>query len=218
MVAPAASGTSMARRKREGGPLNRERIAAAALELVDREGLANLSTRKLGARLGVEGMAIYRHFPSMEALLDALAERLFLQVPIPPPQPGGWKARLRRYARDYRNIALRHPKAHVLLATRRFNTPRSLNLLDALLGGLLEEGFTPRQAVEVFRAVGNYCTGSSLDELAGRAYAREHGAQRMPGAVNLEKVSRWLEPGEYEGIFEAGLEALITGLAAQTRR
>lgn len=198
--------------------LNRERIAAAALELVDEEGLENLSTRRLGAKVGTEGMAIYRHYPNMDALLDALAERLILQLTIPPPQPGGWKARLRKFAREYRQLALRHPKAHVLLATRRFNTPRSLGLLDALLGALLEEGFTPRQAVQVFRSVGNYCTGSALDELAGLAYAKEHGKQEQPGLEHLEKAGRWLLPGEYETLFEGGLDALISGLEAQTDR
>ena len=39
-------------------PLTRERIAQTALELIDEEGLENCSMRRLGARLGVEAMAL----------------------------------------------------------------------------------------------------------------------------------------------------------------
>ena len=50
-------------------PLTRSRIAEAALAIVDRDGLDALSMRRLGAELGVEGMAIYRHFPNKAAVL-----------------------------------------------------------------------------------------------------------------------------------------------------
>ena len=44
-------------------PLSRERIVEAALALVQADGLAGLSTRKLGQSLGCEAMSIYHHFP-----------------------------------------------------------------------------------------------------------------------------------------------------------
>ena len=53
-------------------PLNRDRIATAALELVDREGLDALSMRKLGKALGVQAMSLYRYFDSKDALLDGI--------------------------------------------------------------------------------------------------------------------------------------------------
>jgi AcrR family transcriptional regulator len=53
--------------------LSRERIIAAALELVEEDGLKGLTMRALGERLSVEAMAIYHYFPSKEALLEAVA-------------------------------------------------------------------------------------------------------------------------------------------------
>ena len=55
-------------RRRE--PLTRARIFAAALEIIDADGLAALSMRRLGTSLGVEAMAIYHHVPNKDALLD----------------------------------------------------------------------------------------------------------------------------------------------------
>ena len=50
-------------------PLTRRRILRAALRLIDRDGLDRLSMRKLGAALGVEGMALYRHVGNKQQLL-----------------------------------------------------------------------------------------------------------------------------------------------------
>ncbi|UQT61849.1 TetR/AcrR family transcriptional regulator C-terminal domain-containing protein [Streptomyces durmitorensis] len=56
------------------GRLSRERVLAAALDVVDRDGLSGLSMRKLGAELGVEAMALYRYAAGKGALLDGLVE------------------------------------------------------------------------------------------------------------------------------------------------
>lgn len=44
-------------------PLSRERIAQTALDFIDEYGPGPLSMPKLGAELGVEAMALYRHIP-----------------------------------------------------------------------------------------------------------------------------------------------------------
>src|SRR4051812_19892706 len=77
--------------------LSRERIAAAAMALVDRDGLQALSTRRLGDELGCEAMSIYHHFPSKAHLMDALVDLMLLgaRVPSAAEEPD-WLARLRR--------------------------------------------------------------------------------------------------------------------------
>jgi AcrR family transcriptional regulator len=50
----------------------RERILAAARKAFDRRGLDGLSLRAVAAQVGITPMAIYRHFRSKEALVDAL--------------------------------------------------------------------------------------------------------------------------------------------------
>jgi AcrR family transcriptional regulator len=203
-------------RTKRQGPLNPQRIAEEALLMIDKHGLDTFSSRKLGARLGVEGMALYKHYPSMDALLDAVAELLILEVQVPAPQPGGWAARVRQFARDYRQLAYRHPRAYPLLAMRRFTRPRSLAVLDGIMAALLEEGFDPRSAVELFRALNHYCNGACLDELAGLAdVQRKKKGKGEPPATgplpSLERVAVYLGPDHFETNFEAGLEALIAG-------
>lgn len=50
----------------------RERILAAARNSFERRGLEGLSLREVAAKVGITPMAIYRHFDSKDALVDAL--------------------------------------------------------------------------------------------------------------------------------------------------
>src|SRR5918911_4494229 len=55
-------------------PLDRRRVLAAAVEFIDEHGLETLTMRRMGAHLGVEGMALYRHVTGREDLLDGVVE------------------------------------------------------------------------------------------------------------------------------------------------
>src|SRR5438477_13117854 len=80
-------------------PLTRSRIAEAALAVVDRDGLDALSMRRLGAELGVEGMAIYRHFPNKAAVLAGVVVVLLAELVIPPPSGVPWEGVFREVLR-----------------------------------------------------------------------------------------------------------------------
>jgi AcrR family transcriptional regulator len=58
-AAPAKAREPASTRRRSARPaLDRERIELAALVLVEKDGLAEFSMRKLGAALGVEAMSL----------------------------------------------------------------------------------------------------------------------------------------------------------------
>ncbi|MCT9090095.1 TetR/AcrR family transcriptional regulator C-terminal domain-containing protein [Streptomyces sp. ASQP_92] len=75
------------RRARPKAGLSRERVLDAALDLVDREGVASLTMRKLGAELGVEAMTLYHHVGNKGQLLDALVGRVVRRAAL--GLPGG---------------------------------------------------------------------------------------------------------------------------------
>ncbi len=195
--------TAAARPRRE--PLTQDRIAKTSLELIDDIGLEDFSTRRLGAALGCEAMAIYNHFASKDALLDAVVDKLIKDVNV-PPKGLGWEERVRGFAHSYRALAHAHPKAFPLLATRRFRT-RARNLVEQIIGALLEEGFSPEPAASLFRILANYCNGAILDELSGS----------FPGAnddhPNIKRVQTFLSPEHYDAIYERGLTLIIKGFS-----
>ncbi len=51
-------------------------LTDAALHLVATRGIAGLTTRALAERVGLSSGAIFRHFPTLDALLEAVAERV----------------------------------------------------------------------------------------------------------------------------------------------
>ena len=85
-------------------PLTEERILSAALRLVEEHGLADLSMRRLAAALGVDPMAIYHHLPSKGALVAGLVRRVFAELPAPADGGSAWQARVRAFARAYRDL------------------------------------------------------------------------------------------------------------------
>ncbi len=202
------------RKRRE--PLTRDRIAHTALELIEQNGLEQLSTRRIGRALGCEAMAIYNHFPSKDALLDAVVDLVMRKVDV-PAAGGGWEARVLGFARSYRALARIHPHAFPLVAMRRFDTPGTLALLDKMFAALLEEGFEAHLAVRLFRTVGNFCSGTALDEIAGASFAARKGATTQTVESDevtyphLARVATFLAPSHFDEIFETGLEVLLDG-------
>lgn len=193
------------------GKLSAERIVASALELIDREGLEELSWRKLGAGLGVEAMSLYHYFPSKGHLLDAVADRLIASVRV--PRRGGWRSRVETTMRRYREVAHRHPHAFLLMATRRFNHPDSLRFLESLLEVLREAGFDAEGAARAFRLLGYFLHGALLAEVTVQGNAPDPTPSRVDrgevAAGVLAESAPYLGPQHLETTFELGLEALL---------
>ncbi|WP_051805221.1 TetR/AcrR family transcriptional regulator [Streptomyces sp. NRRL F-2747] len=154
------------------GRLSRPRVLAAAVALVDREGLAALTMRRLATDLGVEPMAIYRYTPGKEALLDGLVEAFFAEVNDrlrttadtcagPACESVGilpWRAELRRIARAFAAAVHAHREILPVVATRPLAVPvarrptPALQLTEHILAVLVRAGFDDATALTIYRA------------------------------------------------------------------
>lgn len=61
---------------------DRESVARTALALLDEVGLADLSMRRIAARLDVQPSALYWHFSSKQELLADLTDRITEVIPV----------------------------------------------------------------------------------------------------------------------------------------
>ena len=101
--------------------LNREGIARAALELIDRDGLAGLSMRKLAATLHVGATNLYPYVPGREELLLEVIALLLSEVDL-SERPGlGWEECVVSVGASLRGMAMRHPHAFPLVASARYD-------------------------------------------------------------------------------------------------
>ena len=102
----------------------REKILAAARKAFDRKGLEGLSLREVAAKVGITPMAIYRHFASKEALIDALVldalDEWSARVQALPAVAG--LAKIEQMGEAFLDFALREPRrfeAAFLLPSRK---------------------------------------------------------------------------------------------------
>ena len=84
----------------ERRPLTRDAIVDAALGLLDRQGLAGLSMRRLAQELGVGAASLYWHVRDKEELLGLLLDRIVGESEVPEPDPDNWQEQIKQVGRE----------------------------------------------------------------------------------------------------------------------
>ncbi|HEX5014493.1 MAG TPA: TetR/AcrR family transcriptional regulator C-terminal domain-containing protein [Candidatus Limnocylindrales bacterium] len=215
-------------------PLTLDRIVAAAIDLVDREGLDALSMRRLGTELNVGATTLYWHVKNKDELLDLAIDHILGAIPAPDPALS-WREQLRRLAVDTRRVLIRHRNLIMVLATRPTTGPNAIASIDRLFGVVRRAGFEGRALVLAALALLNYASGYSVLEAAGlsvfgsdvdeatvRQRLRENSEQVMafietlPDGQfpDLQLVARNLLETDDDARFAYGLERLLDGLEA----
>src|SRR3954463_7244770 len=122
--------------------LSTDRIVGTARVLVDPEGLAAVSTRRLAAELGVSGPSLYNHFRTKDQILEAVADSVSAQVDLSMFEDGRpWRDALHEWAVSYRAALSEHPNIVSLLASGPGRRPAGLRLADAVFGAMVDAGW-----------------------------------------------------------------------------
>lgn len=208
--------------------LSQRGIQEVALRLIDEDGLEALTMRKLGGALGVDPMALYRHFENKEALLDGVTELLWARVERESHDGGDWKDQLRSIARSLRELAHAHPNAYSLVMTRQVIPEAALSLSEAKLKALTAAGFEQDLAARAVRTLVSYGIGYGAVELSyllseDRGYAEESASEaaRLMRVMrmlsrdvppHLAEVARVICDCDVDAQFDFGLELILAGL------
>lgn len=142
--------------------LSRELLIKTALEIVDRDGLSALSMRKLGAELGVDPMAAYRHLPNKEALMDGVVEAVVSEIDLDVNLCSPWQDQIRQLV--YADLAalLAHPNVLPLIAQRPLVTPGSLRLVERALEIMDVAGIPRHEALLAINVMGFLITSQAV--------------------------------------------------------
>ena len=222
-----------------GGPsrtLDRDLIVREALQLIDRDGAQGLSMRTLAQQLGVVPMALYRHVSGREDLLESVVALLLAEVrdDLDVELAKTWQGYLQALAHAVRRIAVEHPNAFPLVATRHpaaawLRPPlRSLDLVEDFLQRLGAHGFDDDQIAHAYRGFSSFLLGQLLLESTTRGAETspvevpfDEGNAPIPnrdGELDLDSrpATRRLRPrlseDHSEDEFEISLEALLDRL------
>lgn len=197
--------------------LSTDRIVGAARALVDAEGLAAVSTRRLAAELGVSGPSLYNHFATKDLILEAVADSVSAQVDLSMFEDGrDWRTALHDWAVSYRAALRDHPNIVPVLARGPGRRPAGLRLADAVFGAMVEAGWPPSQATSIGALMRYFIMGSALGSFAG-GFVDDAAAYDPADYPHLGQAHLLAEHQEKidERAFEVGLRALLDGLAVR---
>jgi AcrR family transcriptional regulator len=208
-------------------PLSRERIADAALAIVDADGLGGLNMRRLADELGTGPASLYAHVSGKDELLQLLIDRVAGEVPPVEPDPERWQEQLKDYLRAVRGVLRAHRD---LAGAALANIPTGLNAITAMEGmlGILRAGGLPDPVIALaadllpqYVNVEAY-EGSLFEQRMEREpeyfeaifeYFRALPANRFPHFASLaDAMTDDLQDDDAR--FEFGIDVLVRGLAS----
>lgn len=195
-------------------PLTRDAVVAAAIEVIDADGVQACTMRSVANRLGVEPMSLYWHVANKDDLLDGVIGKVLESISAPPAEgaidPADWRGRLTEFATAFRRIVLSHPHVGMLMA-RRPATGYVATKRAAVYGlsNLEHAGFGPAQAIDVMRMVARLVLGTALADAAANGDPPARTAKDGP---EIEALLRSLNPAESERLFALSLETFLNGI------
>lgn len=198
---------------------SRADIVAAALRLLDSDGIEAFTMRRVSAEVGVSQMALYRHVGDRESLLALALDDVASGI-----SSDGWSAEPRQRIVDamsatYEILVDRAWVAHALIGPRRFGTG-ALCIGEAVLSAAHELGADDAAAMHTYRSTWSLTLGAVITTLRQRQELADDGAwlreriadlpaDSIPTFQRAARVSR--EPTSHRD-FVVALRALVEGL------
>lgn len=153
----------------QGGPpvarpatpkLSVEKIAAAALALVDANG--DFTLGEVAAALSVRPSSIYHHLTGRTEIVEAMRTLIFAEEPA-SALPDDWADALRVLLRRYRNAFARHPRLIPMLTAHTVSSPDVVHMYDDIATVLHTAGIPTGQLLDVITVLDSFVIGSALD-------------------------------------------------------
>lgn len=208
-------------------PLDRADIVRTALAILDRDGLEQLSMRRLAAELGTAATsALYWRVATKNDLLELAVDEVFgeaLAEALDQADDGDWRDQLATLAHAAYDAFARHPWAPQLLASHAGLGPNYQAYAERIVGVLAGAGFKGVHLDTAVSAVFHYLVGAAVTDAAWTATVRRSGLTDrawataagdrlgVPAASLTSYLSRDDQSGP-EARFTAGLRTILIGL------
>jgi AcrR family transcriptional regulator len=209
--------------------LSTARILDAAQALIEREGDEALTFRRLGAELGADPTAAYRHFRNKDELLLALGDRLLgeaIELTTAAISPDAdWRTMLRLEAHGIRNTLVRHPRLASVISVRVTQGEYEAVGIERGLRALAATGLPTHEVVGIQRAYADTVLAWSMfwatfEALPNEAKARDAAAwattyQTLPPEQfpQIHAARPHLE--QFDDAFDFALNLLFDGVQAR---
>jgi TetR/AcrR family tetracycline transcriptional repressor len=207
-----------------------EAVIKAALEILDTEGIENVTLRAIAAKLNVQAPALYWHFKNKQDLTDDMAQAILSNAKLDnftaPTDINNWPTWLADLMHCLRNALIAHKDGGRVVAGATYGRAYTLEKIMVGVTRVLEKaGFDKLNAGLAAGTTIDYVWGFVIEEQAGIEPAGIASPQDVqPIGTNSEddaflraimKEYHKLTPAE---IFDWGLQVIITGLKSTLKK
>ncbi|TGB10424.1 TetR/AcrR family transcriptional regulator [Streptomyces sp. MZ04] len=169
--------------------LDRDRITEATVRLLDEEGLAKFSMRRLAAELNVTAMSVYWYVDTKDDLLELALDAAAGEMNLPDAEsvvPGRWRESLRELAQEYRALLVRHAWVSPLVGTFLNIGPNWIKFALAVQQVVRSTGLPTEKQTGAIAAVFQFVYG--FGTVQGHYLARCAAAGMTPGEYFKEAM------------------------------
>lgn len=197
--------------------LSQEKICQAAMEVINTEGLEELSMRRLAAELHVKAASLYNHVKNKSELLDLIQESLFKQLLLPKEQ-SNWQKYLYEFANSMRDGLLQFPHVVPLFATRPSVGVAALEQTEQAFTVLRNAGFKYADVIFAYQSLCVFVLGHLQAEVGHVPGAKEEEEPSLASVIDPKKfphlTKAYSQSGgkNYDDWFNFGVTAIISGL------
>jgi len=142
-------------------------IARAAAEI----GLDRVTMKAIADHLGVSVPGLYHHVRGRDELMRLAAEYSVAQMEVPKDHGQHWAAWLLEWAQYSRSSFTAQPELLGQFVRGVIGVDRMIGHVEAVVGLLTRQGFSPAEAMDAFTVVGDIALGAAVGDL------REAGAR-----------------------------------------
>ena len=201
--------------------LSLEKIIQTTYECLDKNGVENISMRKLAELLGVQAMSLYNHIKNKDELLDLVVEKVLSEIYI-PKEGKSWKNEMTKRAESAYRTLIKHWWATSLIVTRINAGTASFTYFNKTLGCLHDAGFTLPQADHAINTMDSYIYGFTLIKYNFPFKEQDYSkvVQEYEHVISRKKypymftLSKMIERKDYDGehSFQEGFNYTLSGL------
>lgn len=216
-------------------PLGRDQIVAAAIRLIDADGLEGFSMRKLGQELGAGATSLYWHVKDKDQLIDLVLDEIVGEVKLDDDPALPWRERIIYVGGEFRTVVKRHRHLAGLAGTRLSMGPNLLTAMEHIAAILRTAGFSGTRLTLAFSAVLTFSLGTGIMESREFTGPGSEGKSLEELQLMVADMFRSLPPDEYPNMidmipsgdpaeidedtqFRYGLERLLDGLETDPAR
>jgi AcrR family transcriptional regulator len=194
----------------EKSRLSREKIAAAALAIADKEGFEAISMRRVAQDLNVGTMSLYYYVKTKNDLIAVMDDALMGEALV-PSLPHRWKEAMMEIARRTHAVYMRHPwaLAAMLSAPPGINAMRHI---EQCLDALAETSMTKKQKFTLLAMVDDFVFGHALREAASDVAIDVEFATAQLATGAFPRLAKMFRAGRIDtkqDRFERGIRALL---------